>query len=233
MAQAEATAQKIQQLLAQASSSELVVEPDDEGVEVNLVNPRLRFHHSFIAGSLPLRAAQPGQAINRACSNKQRNITRLLDLTAGWGADSLTLASHGKRVTMLEQNELLYAILAYSLGRLAASASGAAIAQRMSIENCNALNFLNDLEDDHDYDCIYLDPMFPGHKSGAKPAKEMQILQAITANLEMESCFEQALGKARKRVVIKRPAKAASYNNIKPDLVYRERTIRFDVYLTA
>ena len=233
MAQAEATAQKIQRLLAQASSSELIIEPDDEGVEVNLVNPRLRFHHSFISGPLALRAAQPGQAINRACSNKQRSINRLLDLTAGWGADSLTLASHGKRVTMLEQNELLYAILAYSHGRLAESASGAAIAPRMSIENCNALNFLNHLEDDHDYDCIYLDPMFPGHKSGAKPAKEMQILQAITANLEMESCFEQALGKARKRVVIKRPAKAASYNDVKPDLVYREKTIRFDVYLTA
>ncbi len=233
MAQAEATTTKIEQFLAQASSSELIIATDQAGVEVNLVNPRLRFHHSFISGPLPLRAAQPGQAIARACSNKQRSITRLLDLTAGWGVDSLTLASHGKRVTMLEQNELLYAILAYSLDRLAASASGAAIAQRMSIENCNALNFLNHLEDDHDYDCIYLDPMFPGHKSGAKPAKEMQILQAITTNLEMESCFEHALGKARKRVVIKRPAKAASYNDVKPDLVYREKTIRFDVYLTA
>ncbi|MBT8434810.1 MAG: class I SAM-dependent methyltransferase [Gammaproteobacteria bacterium] len=233
MAKAETTATKIEQFLAQASGSELIIATDDSGVEVNLVNSRLRFHHSFISGPLPLRAAQPGQAITRACNNKQRNINRLLDLTAGWGADSLTLASHGKRITVLEQNELVFAILAYSHGRLAASANGAAIAQRMSIENCHALNYLNHLEDDHDYDCIYLDPMFPGHKSGAKPAKEMQILQAITANLEMESCFEQALGKARKRVVIKRPAKSASYNDIKPDLVYREKTIRFDVYLTA
>lgn len=233
MAQAEATAAKIEQFLAQASSSELIIATDEAGVDVNLVNPRLRFHHSFISGPLPMRATQPGQAIIRACSNKQRSINRLLDLTAGWGADGLTLASHGKRITMLEQNELVYAILAYSLDRLAASASGAAIAQRMNVENCNALNFLNELDDNHDYDCIYLDPMFPVHKSGAKPAKEMQILQALTANIEAESCFEQALGKARKRVVIKRPAKAASYNDVKPDLVYREKSIRFDVYLTA
>jgi 16S rRNA (guanine1516-N2)-methyltransferase len=233
MAHPEATAPTIQHFLAQASSSELLIATDEEGVEVNLTNSQLRFHHSFISGPLSLRAAQTGQAIIKACNNKQRNIIRLLDLTAGWGADSLTLACHGKRVTMLEQNELIYAILAYSLGRLATTASGAAIAQRMTIENCNALNFLNDLEDNHDYDCIYLDPMFPGHKSGAKPAKEMQILQALTGNLEMESCFEQALGKARKRVVIKRPAKAASFNEVKPDLVYREKTIRFDVYLTA
>ena len=231
MVQAEATAAKIEQFLAQASSSELIIATDETGVDVNLVNSRLRFHHSFTSGPLPLRAAQSGQAITRACSNKQRSINRLLDLTAGWGADGLTLAHHGKRITMLEQNELVYAILAYSLGRLAAS--GAVIAQRMNIENCNALNFLNELENNHDYDCIYLDPMFPGHKSGAKPAKEMQILQALTTNIEMESCFEQALGKARKRVVIKRPAKAASFNDVKPDLVYREKSIRFDVYLTA
>lgn len=233
MAQTKATPLKPEQFLAQASSADLIIATDAAGVEVNLVNSRLRFHHSFISGPLPLRAAQPGQAIIRACNNKQRNINRLLDLTAGWGADSFTLASHGKRVTMLEQNELLYAILAYSHGRLATGASGSAIAQRMSLENANALNFLNQLEDNHDYDCIYLDPMFPDHKSGAKPAKEMQILQALTGNLAMESCFEQALDKARKRVVIKRPAKAASFNDLKPDLVYREKTIRFDVYLTA
>jgi len=33
--------------------------------------------------------------------------------------------------------------------------------------------------------------------------------------------------------VIKRPAKAVNFNDVKPDLVYREKTIRFDVYLTA
>jgi 16S rRNA (guanine1516-N2)-methyltransferase len=75
--------------------------------------------------------------------------------------------------------------------------------------------------------------MFPRHKSGAKPAKDMQILQALTANVEIDSCFERALQKARRRVVVKRPAKAASLARLKPDLVYREKTIRFDVYLTT
>ena len=192
---------------------------------------QLRFHHSFISGPLPARARQTGQAIVRACSNKQRSITHILDLTAGWGADSLTLAQHGKRVTMLEQNQLVYAIVALSLDRLAAT--GAAIARQISIENTDALHFLRGLNDGHDIDCIYLDPMFPGHRSGAKPAKEMQILQALTGNLEIETCFRQALGQARKRVVVKRPAKAPCLDNTKPDLMYREKTIRFDVYLTA
>ena len=50
---------------------------------------------------------------------------------------------------------------------------------------------------------------FPAHKSTAKPAKEMQILQALTDNTDIESCFALALSKARKRVVVKRAARAA------------------------
>ena len=75
--------------------------------------------------------------------------------------------------------------------------------------------------------------MFPAHKSGAKPAKEMQILQALTDNSNIEACFELALARARKRVVVKRSAKAAPLGQHKPDLVQRAKTIRFDVYLTA
>jgi len=233
MADPEYRVQDWRQILAQASNSELIIETDDTGVDINLVNSQLRFHHSFISGALPTRARQAGQAIVRACSNKQRNIGKILDLTAGWGRDSLTLAHHGKQVTMLEQNPLVYAIVAYALEQLAAIEAGAAIARRMTIENTDALDFLDGLNDGHDIDCIYLDPMFPGHRTTAKPSKEMQILQALTGNLGIESCFEQALGKARKRVVVKRPAKAGSLDGAKPDLTYREKTIRFDVYVTA
>ncbi len=229
----ERGSQKIQRFLAQSSNAELVIETDADGVDVNLIKAQLRFHHSFVAGPLPTRARQSTQAIVRACSNKQRSITSILDLTAGWGMDSLTLACHGKQVTMLEQNELVYAIVSYSLDRLAAAPPGASIARQLVIKNTSAINYLKALDECHEFDCIYLDPMFPTHKSGAKPAKEMQILQVLTDNLDIDACFEQALGKARKRVVVKRPSKAACLGNLKPDLVYREKTIRFDVYLTA
>ena len=75
--------------------------------------------------------------------------------------------------------------------------------------------------------------MFAARKSGAKPGKEMQVLQALTENLDLEACFERALETARKRVVVKRPARSAAFAAVAPDLVYREKTIRFDVYLTA
>ena len=58
-------------------------------------------------------------------------------------------------------------------------------------------------------------------------------MQALTTNLDIESGFELALQKARKRVVVKRPAKAPALTAVQPDIVYREKTIRFDVYLTG
>jgi 16S rRNA (guanine1516-N2)-methyltransferase len=122
--------------------------------------------------------------------------------------------------------------VANSLKRLGATTAGSTLAKRLAIENTSALDYLLDHAEAEGYDCIYLDPMFPAHKSGAKPTKEMQILQALTGNIDIETCFETALQKARKRVVVKRPAKAPNISASKPDLVYREKTVRFDIYLT-
>ena len=219
--------------LARQAPVELEIETDDQGVAIRLPRAPLSFHHSFTSGALARRARQPKQALLRACNNKARSILHVLDLTAGWGADSLTLACHGQRVTLLEQNRLICAILEYSLQCLAREPASSEVAGRMRLEQAEAGAYLRRLADERAFDCIYLDPMFPNHKSSAKPAKEMQILQALTTNLDIESCFELALQKARKRVVVKRPAKAPELTAVKPDVVYREKTIRFDVYLTG
>ncbi len=219
--------------LARQAPIELEIETDDGGVVIRLPQAPLSFHHSFTSGALAKRARQSKQALLRACNNKARSIRQVLDLTAGWGADSLTLACHGQQVTLLEQNRLIYTILDYSLQCLAYESASSEVAGRMRLEQAEAGAYLRKLADDHAFDCIYLDPMFPNHKSSAKPAKEMQILQALTTNLDIESCFELALQKARRRVVVKRPAKAPDLTAIKPDVVYREKTIRFDVYLTG
>ncbi|MCG6889834.1 MAG: class I SAM-dependent methyltransferase [Gammaproteobacteria bacterium] len=218
--------------LACTSDHDLHIGIDARGVEIELVDLRLRFHHSFISGPIAKRARQSNQLLLKACNNKQRNISRVLDLTAGWGVDGYTLARHGQAVTLLEQNELVHAIVAQSLAQLAANPATADIATRMVLEQIDAIDYLQSLGE-AEFDCIYLDPMFPGHKSGAKPAKEMQILQALTDNRNIEACFQLALARAGKRVVVKRAAKAAPLGDRKPDLVQRARTIRFDVYLTT
>ena len=209
------------------------VEPDARGVEIELEEPELRFYHSFLVGPLAQRAKQSSQALLKACGNRQRTINSILDLTAGWGADALSLASHGRQVRLLEQNSLVAAVLDYSLACLRqAGGSASETAGRIAIECTDSAEYLKSLQA-ADYDCIYLDPMFPPRKSGAMPGRELQILQALTGNCDIGLCFELALERARNRVVVKRPARAPGLRADKPDLVYREKSIRFDIYLTA
>ncbi len=191
----------------------------------------LQFKHSYTEPRL-IRRLQPRQALVKACNNKQHSINRILDLTGGWGIDSLILAYHGRNVTMLEHNELVYHVASYSLNYARSIQHTRAAAECIEIIHINSLDFLLALKDSKIYDCIYLDPLFPDHKSSAKPAGEMQILQHLTQNQDIDQCFELALEKAGKRVVVKRPAKSRPISDLSADLVYREKTIRFDVYLT-
>jgi 16S rRNA (guanine1516-N2)-methyltransferase len=212
---------------------EFEFDADDDGVDIIWRNPpaKIQFRHSFNNPQLKKRMQQPGQALVKACTNKQRSIKTLLDLTGGWGIDSYILACHGLRVTMLEQNEQVYNICLHSLQHANTTKQNPANRGQLELLHRSSASFLNELDESDSYDCIYLDPMFPEHKSGAKPAKDMQILQHLTENQDIDTCFRLALAKTRNRVVVKRPAKSAPILNMAPDMVHREKTIRFDVYL--
>ena len=212
---------------------EIHIEATDSGVEISYPARRIQFNHSFIHGPFARRATQSSQALLKACNNKRRSIKTLLDMTGGWGVDSLCLAFQGHQVTLLEQNALVFAVVAYSLACLATNQPDDPAAKRITLKQINALEYLQSRHSDPGFDCIYLDPMFPGHKSTARPAKALQVLQALTENREIDACFELALQTAVKRVVVKRPARAEKLSDLKPDIVYREKTIRFDVYLTG
>jgi len=188
------------------------------------------YTHSFTHPRLIKRAQQKNQALLRACNNKKKQIESVIDLTAGWGKDSLILAINGFNVSLVEQNRLLASCLQYLLA-IAQKDNNQPCYQRMHIHARNSLGFIQDYPE-IERDCVYLDPMFPSHKSGAKPAKDLQLLQLITTNLAIEPLFAEALELARYRVVVKRPLHAPPINELKPDIVYPEKTIRFDVYLT-
>ncbi len=212
-------------------NDDLIVTATPDGSHVEHGESGLAFDHSFVTGDLPRRAAQPGQALVRACRGRKRPVSSLLDATAGWGGDSLTLAWHGLDVTMLERQPQLCDVLERALSLLAAG-DRAEVAARLRLRRGDVADFLADTHSRRDFDCIYIDPMFPPRSSGAKPGKAMQILQAITANYDIEQVFELALARARRRVVVKRPARAPRLDARVPDIVQREKTVRFDVYLT-
>ena len=195
------------------------------------VSDHLQFKHTYNETGFLKRVRQSDQALLKACNNKQRSIKSLLDLTGGWGIDSFILAYHGLRVTMLEQNELVYHVSRYALNYARSIKQTSAAANRIESIHTTSIDFLLAQKQSGNFDCIYLDPMFPDHKSTAKPAKEMQILQQLTQNQDIDECFELALKNAGKRVVVKRPAKSGPISELAPDLIYRAKTIRFDVYL--
>ena len=208
------------------------IESSDTGVSIVWQSKRIRFEHSFIDGELVRRARQSNQAVLKACSNRRGTIHSVLDLTAGWGLDGFILATHGKRVTLLEKNALVADVIETSLKKLGEFNPVSRVFNNITLVQGNALEYLQQPEMQA-VDCIYLDPMFPAHKSGAKPSKSLQLLQQLTVNEDIESCFELARLKAANRVVVKRPLKAPWLTNCVPSEVVKEKTIRFDIYLSA
>jgi len=188
----------------------------------------MEMKHDFQDNRLQKRTLEKNQALFKACNNRQKSLKTLLDLTAGWGHDSYLLASQGLQVTMLEINPVICLLLQNSLENSRNNQDETT--RCLNLINISSLQYLQSRPEKAD--CIYLDPMFPIHKSSAKAKKPLQFLQSLTRNIDLEQAFELSLQQAGNRVVVKRPAHAEAFNNHQPDIVYQEKTIRFDVYLS-
>lgn len=184
------------------------------------------------------RINEPGILKQDLCKaigfNKSKDL-KILDCTAGLGRDSFIFASiTTKNVTMLERNPTSFALLENGLQRLKNINDNEQlqkIAEKLELKNANATEFLKTCEN---YDIIYLDPMFSGEnqKKSAKVKKEMAFFhQTVGADLDANTLLPLALEKANKRVVVKRHIKAPYLNNQRPNLEFKGKTNRFDVYL--
>jgi 16S rRNA (guanine1516-N2)-methyltransferase len=203
----------------------------DDGVSVCSVidGQRTCFQHSFLDLSLLRRARQKNQALIRACLGRKQGECRVVDLTAGWGRDSFILASHGMQVTMIEHNPLVFATVQFLL-QIATREDSSQAARAMRLVQADAASWL-DRTMQPAVDCLYLDPMFELQRKSAKPGKELQLLQLITRNRAIDEVFQAALHTGTPRVVVKRALHAGNLDERKPDLQYKEKTVRFDVYL--
>jgi len=215
------------------SDEEFLIQIEDESLALccHIQKQKTCFTHSLTDPKLHKRASQKNQSLLKACNNKKRDIHSVVDLTAGWGRDSFILAMHGQHITMIEQNSLIFNSLNFLLNIVKHDRPDEKVYQQLNLIHENSVEFLS-TRDTGFADCLYLDPMFPAHKSSARPGKELQILQLLTSNLNVDELFELALAKAKYRVVVKRPIHAKTLSDKKPDIVYKEKTIRFDVYLT-
>lgn len=159
--------------------------------------------------------------------NKNKELT-ILDATAGLGRDGYTLSALGANVTMHERHPQIAALLRDAHRRALLDDHARAAAERVLIREGDA----GDAFTRAAYDVVYLDPMYPHSGKTALPQKEMQIFRDLTGgDTDADALLSPALACARKRVVVKRPAKAPWLAKRKPSLEMAGTQARYDVYL--
>lgn len=172
-----------------------------------------------------------GRPIARAIGFKGGPL-EVWDATAGLGRDALLMASLGCRVTAVERSPVLSALLADGWRRaMSDSRVGAMLRERMRLVEGDARSLLAGLAEGQRPDVVYIDPMFPPSGKSALPKKEMRVCRLVVGDdVDAIDLLEAALGAARVRVVVKRWLRVPPLRE-NPDIVYRGKTIRYDVYL--
>lgn len=165
-------------------------------------------------------------------SKLQPNMT-VIDATAGFGHDSLILASTGAKVLMIEQNPTMFILLQQEIQKMHCNPNWKKLLGRLTLHFGNATDILPTLSK---ADMVYLDPMFPeeSYKS-AQVGKQMQILHQLVSppSLEQEN---QLLYMAQNqlnptgRVLVKRPKNAPFLANNRPTESWQSDVIRYDGY---
>lgn len=156
----------------------------------------------------------------------------VIDCTAGLGEDAWLLASHGCTVTAIERQPLIAVLLDDAIRR--ASTTKLEIAQRLTLNRANGIDWLNTQAKRAMPHAIVLDPMFPlGRK--AKERKPMRVLRLLAGDDDdAPELLAAALATGVHRICVKRPLKAPVIEYAqrpKPDVVYKGKAVRFDVYL--
>lgn len=184
----------------------------------------------FLEGSLAHRRQYGGgrhQLLARAIGLKKKSNLSVLDLTAGLGRDAFILATLGCDVTMIERHPVVAALLRDGMRR--AETEGWFRELKLQLLSEEASDYLQKLTQYPDV--IYLDPMYPERTSTALVKKEMRILRAVVGDdLDAASLLVLARERATMRVVVKRSREASYLGEQKPDLIYKGKSSRFDVY---
>ena len=168
--------------------------------------------------------------------NAMGKAVTILDMTAGWATDALHIAASGCEVVAVERDPRVYLMLQQAM------AGGDTIAAPGTLKFLNmdsaAAGFQNSLKTalspDHQFELVYLDPMFSG-KGGkrAKSKKPMSIMQQLVLPPEAgneSALFENAMQIAHKRVVVKRALKAPYIDGKTPQGSIKSKLLRFDLY---
>ncbi len=169
------------------------------------------------------------QPLARAIGAKNRVV---VDATAGLGHDAFLLTCMGYRVTAIERNGAVAALLRDGLRRAQQRETlSRACGNRLHLVTADAREVLPDIRPKPDV--IYLDPMFPPkRKKSAAVKKEIRLLRMLVGDdTDARELLEISRRCAADRVVVKRPDHAPPLAP-KPTVSYSGKLVRYDVYYT-
>lgn len=191
-------------------------------VRVDFVEGAAAHRRQFGGGS--------GQMIARAVGVQPGVRPHVLDATAGLGRDGFVLATLGCRVTLIERQPVIAALLEDGMLRAADDADVAPIVARMQLLQGDAIALMSDWQETPPQ-VIHLDPMFPHRDKSALVKKEMRLFRPLVGDdLDAPALLEAALQLASHRVVVKRPRKAPPIEGMKPGYMLEGKSSRYDVY---
>lgn len=181
------------------------------------------------------RRGGQNELLGRAVGVGKKPLLQVLDATAGLGRDAFVLADLGCRVTLVEREPVVAALLECGLARAAAAQEPwlQEVRTRMTLLTGDACTLPG--SGLAGQDVIYLDPMFPQRDKSAAVKKEMALFQALfdTAGAadDPAALLAWALRCPVARVVVKRPLKAAPLGGRPPSHSIRGKAVRYDVYV--
>ena len=216
-----------------------------DGLFVIVGDDRLELHHvdgskreatcvDFVAGATGHRlrqGGQRGQLLAKAVGGP-KSPTTVLDASAGLGRDAFLLASICCNVIAVERHPVVAALLRDGLARAAASAKTEPVAGRIRLIVGDARDVLADPEQAGTPAVVYIDTMFPPKSKSALAKKEMRLCRLLTGpDDDAGELWAAAMRVATRRVVVKRWLRSPVLAG-EPDVQFKGRTVRFDVYLT-
>jgi len=191
-----------------------------ENIFVDFLSPKFLFRLKTLSKNQPLFKAVG-----------MRKDLKILDATAGLGADAVSFVHLGASVTAVEENESIFMILKDGYERaLQNEKLGRLFKNRFELMHNSSINYMATLDPSLRPDVIYLDPMYPETEKSAKPKKEMLLLREFLKPTEnLENLLEVALKTAKERVVLKRPH-GSEFLIKKPTHSFESKLLRLDMY---
>ena len=224
-------------IIEQRDSVPLVIEVSKELITLAYTAPKSPGATlvDFVGGKMGYRNKNSGfkdQDIIKACGIKKGLRPTILDATAGLGRDGFVLAGTGCKVTLIERNPIIALLLEDGIKRALEAQQTADTAANISLHCEDSASFISQISGDERPEVIYLDPMYPHRTKSSLVKKEMRALRDVVGDdYDSDELLLVALGKAQKRVVVKRPKGAEHLADKKPSMSFDGKSTRFDVYL--